>query len=60
MKKTSFIIAFASLLLFCGCKDDIKNADLDIHYDTSLGLPIGKANFGISDILAKSYEGDEL
>ena len=60
MKKTSFIIAFASLLLFCGCKDDIKNADLDIHYNTSLGLPIGKANFGISDLIAKSYEGDEL
>ena len=60
MKKQVLFIAFASLLLFCGCKDDIKNADLDIHYDTSLGLPIGKANFGISDILAKSYEGDEL
>lgn len=60
MKKIIFSLTFIFLLTLNSCKDDIQNANLDINYNTSLGLPIGKANFNIADILEKNYEGDEL
>lgn len=45
---------------FSACKDDIANADLNIKYQAALGVPIGKANFDVEDIITNFYKGDEL
>ena len=60
MKKSILLLTFFAALFLSSCKDDIQNIDSSFEYNTSLGLPIGKANFNIADILEKSYEGDEL
>ena len=51
MKKSILLLTFFAALFFSSCKDDIQNIDSSFEYNTSLGLPIGKANFNIADIL---------